>query len=361
MHSYDASGAFLTWATEVKDEAAATHAELSRASRLCGKTLGVGAVTGAGAARVVCVGDLHGNLEEARAMWANLEAHLGHATLAATTVVFLGDYCDRGSDTKGVIDWLIGLRDRRAGEAGGGGTHFIAGNHDFAFAAYVGALPTGLAPSAAELEATTAKRCQLCFQPDVPGGMHFQGRRWGGSNIYQANSTFKSYGVGRLQATAACRDALIAAMPASHMAFLRGLAWYHDQPTAFAPGRVVAVHAGLDPTRPLAAQLDALARRDLFAEVLLKRGSKGRFAVFSERGAVTPMHPGLAGRAVLVSGHHGYTTANADRSRIICDTSGGMPSEGSPIHAVLLPDNVLVGSTGPVQPLATRKLGAAGE
>ena len=60
-----------------------------------------------------------------------------------------------------------------------------------------------------------------------------------------------------------------------------------------------------------------------------------------------------------IGGHHGYTTANADRTRIICDTSGGRPSET--IHAVLLPDNVLVGSTGPVQPLTTRKLGAAGE
>ena len=139
-------------------------------------------------ARVVCVGDLHGNLKEVKDMWANLQGHLGAKDLASATVIFLGDYCDRGGDTHGVLDWLIALRGRRAIEAGSGGTHFIAGNHDFAFAAYINALPTAQTPTAAELEATTAHRSQVCFQPDVREGMHCQGRRWGGSDMYESNA-----------------------------------------------------------------------------------------------------------------------------------------------------------------------------
>ena len=52
---------------------------------------------------VVCVGDLHGNLREARLAWANLERRLGGpAALLATPVVFLGDYVDRGPQSKQV-------------------------------------------------------------------------------------------------------------------------------------------------------------------------------------------------------------------------------------------------------------------
>ena len=49
--------------------------------------------------------------------------------------------------------------------------------------------------------------------------------------------------------------------------------------------------------------------------------------MFSGRGLVQPMHPELKGKAVLVSGHHGYTEATNNMTRIICDTSGGLPSE----------------------------------
>ena len=86
------------------------------------------------------VGDLHGNLTEAKALWAALKHHLGDDDVEQATVVFLGDYCDRGPDTRGVIDWLISLRRDREPS---GETHFIAGNHDFAMAAFLGCLPTG--------------------------------------------------------------------------------------------------------------------------------------------------------------------------------------------------------------------------
>ena len=50
---------------------------------------------------VVCIGDLHGQLHKVERLWINLEQRLGQQRLEESAVVFLGDYCDRGPDTKG--------------------------------------------------------------------------------------------------------------------------------------------------------------------------------------------------------------------------------------------------------------------
>ena len=154
--------------------------------------------------RLICIGDLHGNLQHTKALWGNLERRLGVGDVRRADVVFLGDYCDRGPDTRGMIDWLIGLRDARAA-ADGGATTFLAGNHDFALAAYLGALPVGVPTSAEQLEATAVETTPSrsgrnnmfpSFSFPVDGGMHYQGRRYGGpKDLYSARSTFASYGV----------------------------------------------------------------------------------------------------------------------------------------------------------------------
>ena len=63
--------------------------------------------------RVVCIGDLHGNLKDCKRLWENLTTKIGKEALLQASVVFLGDYVDRGEDTKGVLDWLIALRSER--------------------------------------------------------------------------------------------------------------------------------------------------------------------------------------------------------------------------------------------------------
>jgi hypothetical protein len=57
---------------------------------------------------------------------------------------------------------------------------------------------------------------------------------------------------------------------------------------------------------------------------------------------VKAMHPGLAGKAFLISGHHGdhYEVDN----RIIIDKSGGSPTENRPIQAIILPERTIVES-----------------
>ena len=56
--------------------------------------------------RTLAIGDIHGCL-------TSLEAVVEQAGVSpGDTVVTLGDYVDRGPDSKGVIDFLIGLRER---------------------------------------------------------------------------------------------------------------------------------------------------------------------------------------------------------------------------------------------------------
>ena len=72
-------------------------------------------------ARIYAVGDVHGC---AGLLDALLAAIARDAADRPHELVFLGDYVDRGADSKGVIDRLIALRARQAG------TVFLKGNHE---------------------------------------------------------------------------------------------------------------------------------------------------------------------------------------------------------------------------------------
>ena len=371
---------------------------------------------------VVCVGDLHGCLAEVQSLWRNLAAHLGGARqLRAASVVFLGDYVDRGPDSRGVLDWLVALqaaRAREAAEGGGGGTHFLCGNHDFAMAAYLGdaALPSDRCHSLAELDATTradfadgfyydpagakalaagalaAEQAQAASATRAPvvekkgrataakeagaaaavgkvgarasdgARMHYQGRRWGGSTVYDSAATFESYGAGpgdlSRGGSPAARARLQAAVPAAHQAFLRGLSWAVDLAVPFAPGRLVAVHAGLAHGGAgggsAEAQLAALKARDFTDPALHASGSggggrcdPGRLGPLSGRSGVRAQHPDFdGGRCLLVSGHHHTVALEGDNGhRLVLDNCGGMPGPSAPLQALVLPSRALVSSS----------------
>jgi hypothetical protein len=86
---------------------------------------------------VICVGDIHGHIHRLRELWRNLEAKVGSESFNTATVIFLGDYNDRGPNTKQVLEFLIALPHLYPEQR-----HvFLCGNHDFAFASFVGALP----------------------------------------------------------------------------------------------------------------------------------------------------------------------------------------------------------------------------
>lgn len=289
--------------------------------------------------RIVCIGDLHGNITELRSLWGKLESKLG-ADLGSATVVFLGDYCDRGPDTKSVIDWLIDLRERRGSDT----TRFLLGNHDFGMAAFLQCPPFENSPPVDWLDKTNPGYLDGFFNVTVKGSMHYQGRRWGGNKLYNANATFKSYGLSfDLAQTAADHAAFMTAVPDTHKAFLNKLEWCVDLPTSFSPGRLIAVHAGLHARRPLAPQLNQLLARNHDAPDLVSEGKLGRITAIHARGSVEPMHPELIGIAVLVSGHHGKFYQLEDR--YIIDASGGRPAANRPIQALVLPQKSIITHT----------------
>lgn len=291
----------------------------------------------------VMVGDIHGNLTELTALWHKLEGRLGADGLLRATVIFLGDYCDRGPHTRGVLDFLIELKREREraqleaydGPDVCGKVHFIAGNHDLGMAAYLGCLPINGDPPF-DLDSTIDPAYKTGFYShSVEGGMHYAGRRWGGSGAYNAGPTFASYGVD-FKYTAAAREKLLQAVPEEHKDFLESLQWVHDQHLPHPPGRLVCVHAGLKPGADVEAQIEALKRRDLAADILHERRRDGtadisRFAAFHGRGDVLKSTADF----YLVSGHHGFHRVKGNR--VILDASGGSPTPDRPLQAFILP------------------------
>ncbi len=69
----------------------------------------------------IAIGDVHGN----RAALDDLLGKLLPELQRGDTVVFLGDYVDRGPDTKGCIDSILSFRDRMPGEL-----VTLVGNHE---------------------------------------------------------------------------------------------------------------------------------------------------------------------------------------------------------------------------------------
>jgi serine/threonine protein phosphatase 1 len=55
---------------------------------------------------LIAIGDVHGNLAALRDLLGRLQGEVG----AADTLVFLGDYIDRGPDSRGCVDAILALR-----------------------------------------------------------------------------------------------------------------------------------------------------------------------------------------------------------------------------------------------------------
>lgn len=164
--------------------------------------------------RIYAIGDVHGRRDLFGAMLGRIGDDLERRPHPRPRLVTLGDYIDRGPDSRGVIETLLALRD------GPLRTDFLLGNHD----AYV---ETYLADP--EWQDRT---------------LHWLHPAMGGA------ATLASYGVtdahhDRPEAT---RAAFAAAIPEAHRAFLRDcVLWVRI-------GGYVFVHAGIRPGVALEAQ-----------------------------------------------------------------------------------------------------------
>lgn len=56
--------------------------------------------------KIIAIGDVHGELDKLKTLFGKLEF------AKEDTIIFLGDYIDRGPDSKGVIDFILSLKDQ---------------------------------------------------------------------------------------------------------------------------------------------------------------------------------------------------------------------------------------------------------
>ena len=156
--------------------------------------------------RVYAIGDIHGRLDLLDRLHRMILDDVAKAPIERPVLIYLGDYVDRGLESRQVIDRLIGP------PLAGFETVFLKGNHEELMLEF---LETG---------------------ESGPGWM-----------ICGGDATSYSYGVGidsSLSAEdrdAALRDKLDAALPDDHRAFLETLSIFHRE------GDYIFVHAGLRP------------------------------------------------------------------------------------------------------------------
>jgi len=165
--------------------------------------------------RIYAIGDVHGCLSHLKALLHNITEDDASRTLSESTfaeneapplkekrLIFLGDYVDRGPDSKGVIEELVTLQKRSPGNV------FLKGNHEAALLDFI----------------ANPQR-------------HGEWLHWGGAE------TLESYGLTHVWSR---EETDLAAefsrkIPTTHRAFLESLELMHIE------GDYVFVHAGLKP------------------------------------------------------------------------------------------------------------------
>jgi serine/threonine protein phosphatase 1 len=199
---------------------------------------------------IYAIPDIHGQKEALDRALALIEADGGRGA----RVVFLGDYIDRGPDSRGVIETLI------QGQANGRDWICLRGNHDTYLPRFFDAG-----------EVYTSKG-----HPDLP----WWAKRLGG------DATLASYGI----AIEGKTDIEIlketrAKVPPAHRDFLAACPLYHREPG------LIFVHAGLRPGLPLAKQSedDLMWIREPF---LSDARDHGAIVVHGHTALDTPRHHG---------------------------------------------------------------------
>lgn len=163
---------------------------------------------------IYAIGDIHGQLQELQRVLSLIDTDGG----TNARVVFLGDYTDRGPDSRGVIDLLV--EGRQAARP----WTFIKGNHDRMFEWFMQDYPR--------------------HEAYLPIELNWLHHRLGG------DTTLASYGIElhSRNRMLAVHEAAQDAVPQSHLDFLQGLDLSFETETLF------FCHAGIRPGVPLDQQ-----------------------------------------------------------------------------------------------------------
>lgn len=186
-------------------------------------------------ARIYAIGDVHGHLDKLIATHERIARDLKARPAADFAIVHIGDYVDRGPDSRGVIGYLAER------EAEGAGDVNLLGNHDRMFLRYL----------------------------EAPGGRDERLRHelWWLHARLGGTDTLRSYGLKLPDGATETRGARLhqearEAVPATHLSFLTGLR------TSWRAGDWFFAHAGVAPGVPLDRQTedDLIWIRDPFLE-----------------------------------------------------------------------------------------------
>jgi serine/threonine protein phosphatase 1 len=174
--------------------------------------------------RIYAIGDIHGSLGPLRALHERVAAHAEANPIARKILVYLGDYVDRGADSRAVLDVLI------ARSLPGFDYVYLKGNHEHELLRF---LADGDNPRWLKYGGTETVYSYGAKPPDPPTDR---------------------------DAVLKARVELASKIPPEHLRFLTSLKPY------YVDGDYLFVHAGLRPGIPLAKQSEAdlLAIREEF-------------------------------------------------------------------------------------------------
>lgn len=147
--------------------------------------------------KMFAIGDIHGCLDQLRRLIRDIPADP-----AGDTMVFIGDYIDRGRESRGVVDYVLGLRGAYAKLV------CLCGNHESML---------------------------LNYLEGVEEELYLQN---GGG------ATLRAYGISLSDSPRVRKEKI----PAEHMSFFESLLPYYET------DQYLFVHAGLRPGIPLARQ-----------------------------------------------------------------------------------------------------------
>lgn len=219
---------------------------------------------------IYAIGDIHGQLD--RLHEAHDRIDRDQAEYGPGVTVHLGDYVDRGPDSRGVVEYLM------QGMAQGRNWVVLRGNHDRMFTGFL----------------NDAKWQDPGLRSDL-SWLHW---KLGGA------ATLASYGVRNAgdRPVAKVHAEALAAVPASHRAFLDGLPYAHQA------GEAIFVHAGMRPGIALEDQnpTDLMWIRQGFLDL---RSDYGALVVHGHTAIDAPTHYGNRLNLDSGAGYGGPLTA----------------------------------------------------
>lgn len=233
------------------------------------------------------IGDIHGQYEALRAAHDRIEADRQRHGDADAPVIHMGDLTDRGPDSRGVLDHLIG------GIAAGQPWQVVQGNHDRMFAGFM---------ADADYHDAGLRKERWWTHPRVGG-----------------DATLASYGV--MDTAERDRQQIhaeaVQAVDPTHPEFLR------TRPTHLSRGGLLFVHAGIRPGVPLDQQTedDLLWIRDDFHA---DPRDHGALIVHGHTPVDQPTHYGNRVNIDTGAGHgHPLTAVVIEGTTVFVLTDGG--------------------------------------